>query len=213
MNNSSITIHQNTEIKAVIFDIGGVLIRTEDRSHRNRLEDRLGLDRGESEILVFNGEMGRKAQMGEITSAELYDWIQSHLNLDDAGIKQFKHEFWAGDRLDSELVEFIKTLKLKYTVCVISNFMDALPQMLSTEFPAADAFHFIVVSAHIGIMKPSPAIFQYTLNLLNLQPEETVFIDDFQHNIAGCQQLGMHGIHFKPHLNLKESLEAIGVKI
>ena len=200
-------------IKAIIFDIGGVLIRTHDRSHRNNLEDRLGLPRGESEILVFNGEMGRKAQHGEISSAELYGWIQTHLKLDDAGIAQFKYEFWAGDQLDVDLVNYIRQLRKKYTVCVISNFMDELPHMLKTDFPAADAFHFTVVSAHVGVMKPNPFIFEYTLKLLNLQPEETVFIDDFQHNIDGCKAVGMHGILFKPNIDLKVSLEEIGVTI
>lgn len=203
----------NNEIKAVVFDIGGVLIRTEDRSHRNNLEDRLGLDRGEAEILIFNGEMGRKAQIGEISSAELYASVQSHLDLDNAGIKRFKNEFWAGDRLDSKLVEFIRQLKQKYTVCVISNFMDALPNMLKTDYPAADAFHFTVVSAHVGVMKPAPEIFEYTLRLLNLRPEETVFIDDFQQNIEGCQAVGMHGIHFSPNIDLKAKLEELGVRV
>lgn len=206
-------MNNQPEIKAIIFDIGGVLIRTEDRSHRNNLEKRLGLEPGESEILVFNGEMGRKAQHGEISSAELYSWIQKHLGLDDAGIAQFKHEFWAGDRLDTELIDFIKSLREKYTVCVISNFMDALPAMLKTEYPAADAFHFTVVSAHVGIMKPDPRIFEYTIKLLNLRPEETIFIDDFQHNIDGCQAVGMHGIHFKPHENLKQKLKEYGVML
>ncbi|MEZ4831384.1 MAG: hypothetical protein R2873_05145 [Caldilineaceae bacterium] len=40
-------------IKAVIFDVGGVLIRTEDPSPRRRLEDRLGLAPGQAEFIVF----------------------------------------------------------------------------------------------------------------------------------------------------------------
>lgn len=201
------------EIKAIVFDIGGVLIRTEDRSHRNHLEDRLGLERGESELLVFNGEMGRRAQHGKITSAELYSWIQTHLGLDEAGIAQFKQEFWAGDQLDTDLVDYIRQLRTKYTTCVISNFMDALPSMLKTDYPAADAFHFTVVSAHVGVMKPHPHIFEYTLQLLNLRPEEAVFIDDFPHNIKGCEAVGMHGIWFQPGMDMKAKLEELGVKL
>lgn len=204
---------KSEKIKAIIFDIGGVLIRTEDRSYRNSLEDRLGLQRGESELLVFNGEMGKKAQMGEITSADLYRSIQSRLNLDAAGLTRFKQEFWGGDRLDNELVEFIRQLKQRYTVCVISNFMDALPDMLKSDYPAADAFHFTVVSADVGVMKPAADIFEYTLRLLNLRPEETVFIDDFQHNIDGCRAVGMHGIHFSPDIDLKAELAKLGVAV
>ncbi|MEZ4633989.1 MAG: hypothetical protein R2856_03260 [Caldilineaceae bacterium] len=46
-------------IKAVIFDVGGVLIRTEDPSPRRRLEDRSGLAPGQAEFIVFNSERGR----------------------------------------------------------------------------------------------------------------------------------------------------------
>ena len=48
-------------IKAVIFDVGGVLIRTVDRRGRDALEARLGLAHGESEQIVFNSEPGQKA--------------------------------------------------------------------------------------------------------------------------------------------------------
>ena len=125
----------------------------------------------------------------------------------------FEREFWGGDQLDTDVVDFIRQLKAKYTLCIISNFMDALPQMLKSSYPAADAFHFTVVSAHVGVMKPAPEIFEYTLRLLNLRPEETVFIDDFQHNIDGCRAVGMHGIHFTPTIDLKAKLEELGVTL
>ncbi|MDQ3248638.1 MAG: hypothetical protein M3Q45_05450 [Chloroflexota bacterium] len=59
-------------IKALIFDVGGVLVRTVDRTHRNALEERLGLHAGESESIVFNSDMGTKAQQGAITTPELW---------------------------------------------------------------------------------------------------------------------------------------------
>ena len=68
-------------IKAIIFDIGGVLLRTEDRSPRQQLEKRLGLAAGEAEFLVFNSEMGQMAQNGAITDGELWTWVGEHLNL------------------------------------------------------------------------------------------------------------------------------------
>ena len=201
-------------IKAIVFDVGGVLIRTEDgRKSRNELEASLGLPQGESEMLVFNGEMGRNAQLGNVTSDALYRWIGEHLKLDEAGLQRFKTAFWAGDRLDTELVDYIRRLKTAYTTCIISNYMDALPHMLKTDYPAADAFHFTVVSAHVGVMKPDPTIFEYTLRLLNLRPEETVFIDDFMHNIEGCRQVGMHGIHFTPQTDLVAELGRLGVTL
>ncbi|MEM7798760.1 MAG: HAD family phosphatase [Chloroflexota bacterium] len=198
-------------IKAIIFDVGGVLIRTEDRSFRAKLEEDHGLEPGESEIMVFNGKAGKNAQLGFVTSDELYATIQGHLGLDQAGIEAFKAGFWGGDRLDTDLIDYIRSLKSNYTTAIISNFMDALPQMLKTDYPAADAFHFTVVSAHVGIMKPDPEIFEYTLQLLNLEPEETVFIDDFEHNVEGCRAVGMHGIHFQAGVDVPAELAKLGV--
>ncbi|MFZ1772004.1 MAG: hypothetical protein WAU00_22525, partial [Caldilinea sp.] len=63
-------------IKAVIFDVGGVLVRTEDPAPRRRLEEQLGLQPGEAEYLVYNSEMGQQAQRGELAAAELWGWLQ-----------------------------------------------------------------------------------------------------------------------------------------
>jgi len=51
-------------IKAVIFDVGGVLIRTVDHNYRRKWEKQLGLAKGESEEIVFNSDMGLRAQRG-----------------------------------------------------------------------------------------------------------------------------------------------------
>ena len=98
-------------IKAVIFDVGGVLVRTMNRNGRNRLEARLGLAPGESEQIFFNSEMGTKAQTGHITSAEHLQWLQSHLNLSDSELNDFQRDFWDGDKLDTDLVDFIRQLQ------------------------------------------------------------------------------------------------------
>ena len=84
-------------IEAVIFDVGGVLLRTEDRAPRQQWEAQLGLPAGGAEALVFNSEMGQKAQRGEVTEAELWRWIGDHLNLSAEETAAFRTGFWAGD--------------------------------------------------------------------------------------------------------------------
>ena len=87
-------------IKAIIFDIGGVLIRTEDKAPRAALEVRLGLPPGAAEQIVLNSEMGRKAQLGQHSATEQWAWVQQHLGLSAAELEIFRTEFWAGDRID-----------------------------------------------------------------------------------------------------------------
>ena len=200
-------------IKAIIFDVGGVLVRTADRAGRNALEQRLGLKPGESEFIVFNSEMGTKAQQGAITNAELWAWIQEHLQLNEEEFSAFRRDFWAGDQLDTTLVEMIRQLRARYQTAIISNATDNLRETLTINYPMADAFDLIVGSAYEKVMKPDPRIFERTLARLDRQPNEAVFIDDFAHNIAGARAVGMQAIHFTPELDLVVELAKLGVEL
>ncbi|MEJ2749321.1 MAG: HAD family phosphatase [Anaerolineae bacterium] len=198
-------------IKAIIFDVGGVLIRTIDHSPRRQWEQKLGLAEGESEQIVFNSEIGQKAQRGAVTDEALWTWVGQRLNLSPTDLAAFRNDFWAGDALDSELVDFIRRLRPAYQTAVISNATDALYDSLVNQHKIADAFVLIVASAREKIMKPAPEIFQRTLQRLKRQPEEAVFIDDFAHNIQAAQALGWHTIHFQPGTNVPAALAKLGV--
>jgi epoxide hydrolase-like predicted phosphatase len=204
-------MHTNI-IQAVIFDVGGVLLRTEDRSVRRRLEQRLGLGEGEAEFLVFNSEHGRKAQLGLTSAAEHWSWLAQRLGLNEIELAQFQHEFWGGDRLDEHLIQMIRSLRSVYQIAIISNAMDDLHDLLTRKYPIADAFDLIVGSAYEHVMKPDAVIFERTLQRLGCQPQEAVFIDDFAHNVEGARRLGLQAIHYQPGLDLAEELERLGVR-
>jgi putative hydrolase of the HAD superfamily len=198
-------------IKAVIFDVGGVLVRTEDRTPRQALEARLGLQPGEAEYLVYNSEMGRKAQRGEVTAAGLWRWIQARFRFDDGEVETFRREFWGGDRLNAPLLNLVQRLRSRYQTAIISNAMDDLLHTLTVIYPMADAFDLIVGSAYERVMKPAPEIFLRTLARLGRQPAEAIFIDDFAHNVDGARAVGMAAIHYTPDLDVAAALAAYGV--
>jgi len=199
-------------IKAIIFDVGGVLIRTESRIPRANLEARLGLAPGASELLVFNGPMGMQAQTGAITSQALWASVAQELALDEAGLASFRSDFFGGDLLDLELLDLVRRLHLHYQTAIISNAMDDLLEVVTNRYPLAGAFDLIVGSAYQKVMKPAPEIFLWTLAQLGRQPNEAVFIDDFAHNIAGAQAVGMAAIHYQPGIDLAAELAKLGVR-
>lgn len=198
-------------IKAIIFDVGGVLIRTHDHSPRRQWEQKLGLAEWESEQIVFNSEMGQRAQCGDVTDEALWNWVGQRLNLSTADLAAFQADFWAGDALDTGLVGFIRRLRPAYQTAIISNATDGLHDSLANQHKIADAFDLIVGSAREKVMKPAPEIFQRTLQRLGRLPEEAVFIDDFAHNIQAAQALGWQTIHFRPGTNVPAELEKLGV--
>ncbi len=199
------------DIKAIIFDFGGVLARTADRSSRQNLERRLGLAEWESEKIVFNSEMGQKAQRGEVTNQALWQFVADRLSLSPEELERFQKEFWGGDVLDEGLVDLIRTLKANYTTALISNATDGLRQTLTGKYPIADAFDLIVISAEEKTMKPGPEIYLRTLDRLGVKAAESVFIDDFAENIAAARDLGMYAIHFNPSVDVDAELKKLGV--
>lgn len=198
-------------IQALIFDVGGVLVRTVDRSRRAILEQELGLVKGQTDETVFNSAMGQAAQRGEVTSSDLWAWVRADFGLDKIGLGHFQHEFWAGDRVNEELVALIRSLRPRYQTAIISNFMDDLRRSLHEEYPIADAFDLIVISAEEKVMKPDPLIFQRTIERLGRRPEECVFVDDFLHNVEGARALGMHAIHYREGVDMEQELRKLAV--
>ena len=200
-------------IKAIIFDFGGVLLRTENLNGRLKWEQKLGLGYRQAEEIVFNSEMGRKAQHGEISYSELWQWVGDHFQLTPEELKQFETNFWAGDVLDQDLVQLIRDLQKNYKTALISNAFNDLRDTLENTFHIADIFDVIVISSEEGVMKPKPDLYEITLKQLNVAAEEAVFIDDFTHNIEGAQAVGMAGIHFQPDINLAAKLGELGVNV
>ena len=200
-------------IKAILFDVGGVLLRTFDQGPRQRWEKRLGLPPGGLEALVLNSERGHMAQRGEVTEEEHWQWVGHTLQLPAADLDQFRRDFWAGDRLDSGLVRDIRRLRRGYRTGIISNAFDGLRHVLHTQYPIADAFDEIVVSAEEGIMKPDARIFERALSRIGCGPQEAVFIDDMAANVAGARAVGLAAVHFTSDVDLLAQLSLLSVVV
>ena len=199
----------SSPIRAVLWDVGGVLVRTFDHSGRQTWERRLGLPPGGAEAIVLNSQMGHLAQRGEITNEELWAWVGDHLALGDE-LEVFRRDFWRGDRLDESLVALIRRLRPRYQTAVISNATDALRATLQ-DYGLLNEFDLVVGSAYEGIMKPQPAIYERALVRLGRSAEEAVFIDDAPSNIAGALAVGLRAIHFTPTVDLASELQRLGV--
>lgn len=198
-------------IKAIIFDVGGVLIRTQDHRPRRAWEEELGLHPGESERIVFASNAGTSAQLGKLGNEELWNWIGRRLQLDDGQLWRFRTDFWSGDVLDTALVSLIRSLRARYQTAIISNATNDLRRQLREEYQIAEAFDLIVCSAEEKIMKPDPDIYRRALSRLQRKPDETIFIDDALENTAAARNIGMHAIHFQEGLDLPERLSQLGV--
>ncbi len=185
-----------TDIAAVLWDLGGVILKTEDTSHREVWEKRFDLEPWGLEKLVFGNKVSRQASGGEASVDDIWEYVQDQLGLVDEDMAGFKKDFFAGDEIDQDLMDFIRSIKKNMKSGMITNAWPGMRHYIEEVWNIADAFDVIVVSAEVNLVKPHPEIFNLALEQLELDPEETIFIDDFIENVQGAEAIGMTGIHF-----------------
>lgn len=196
-------------IKAIIFDLGGVLLRTADFSPRDSLAIRLGMSRHELEDFIFGGESGERAQRGEITVQEHWENLQLQINCSPQDFKALLDEFFAKDELDQELIGYVRTLHKTYKTALLSNAWDDLRQVIAEKWNFEDAFDTMIISAEVNLAKPDPRIFLLALERLSVDADQAIFVDDFQTNVDGAMAVGLHGIHFHTAQQMRSDLDQL----
>lgn len=183
-------------IRAIFFDFGGVILRTEYQAPRQQLAERFNMEYEDIDKAVFGSPSARRASIGEITEGAHWKEIGKRFKLSDADLKAFEESFFAGDVIDRDFVEYIDSLRPKYHVGLISNAWSGLREYITKE-KIIPAFDSITISAEVGAAKPDAKIFQVALEQAGVKAEEAVFVDDFQVNIDACEAMGMKGVLFK----------------
>lgn len=185
-------------IKAVIFDMGGVILRTMDRSTRTTLAAHFGLSCDDLEIFVFGNDTAAKATLGAIPEEAHWQAVGAHFGLDDKQMIDFQMKFWDGDAIDQELRRFIDSLRPKHHTALLSNAFGNARTMLNTSFPGTlEVFDTIIFSAEVGLAKPDPRIYHLVLDKVQVEPSEAIFVDDVRANIDAANSVGIHGIRFQ----------------
>ncbi|MBQ9748844.1 MAG: HAD family phosphatase [Clostridia bacterium] len=104
----------------------------------------------------------------------------------------------------------VRGVKEYCDVYLLSNFNKKLRNELY-KIPVLADFDALVISAEIGMTKPSEGIYRYLLDTYGLDADECLFVDDNAANIAGCEAVGIRGYLFDGDVEkLAEYLRLIG---
>ena len=200
-------------IKAVVFDVGGVLkSETSEDVHRDIME-----------TLGINEEQHNNAaqtlvpllQRGEITEPEFWKRFVTQINpprplpAQSLWVREFEQPYYVFEDV-FEIVETLKGRGLK--VAVLSNTIEPHAK-INRDKGLYDSFAEVVLSNEVGLAKPDRAIYQLMLERLHEPPEAVVFIDDRAENVSAAIAAGIHGIRFKSAAQLRKDLRALGLDI
>lgn len=200
-------------IKAVVFDVGGVLALHKNNSlsvHTSIAKKlHISVDQWFDAIDVTY----TKSIYGRISEKKLLDIFSKNLNVGKEKIKkivvdEYKKEFTQ----NKELYNFAFNLKKKgYKIAILSDQWHLskraviLPKYMKK-------FDVVILSCDIGMRKPSLKIFRYAIKKLRLKAHEIVFIDNQKWNIAPAKKLRMKTILYKNNKQLFKALSAWGIR-
>ena len=203
-----------SDIEAIIFDFGGVLVPFSQMDSLKEQEARLGLQPGKLAETLWQSPDWRQAEVGAITDEEYWRRAGARLGLHTPeAIRCFQQDLFRDAKTDRRMADLVRWLRGQYRTGLLSNASDVLPRLLGERYGLDGLFDVEVISALVGLAKPDPAIYQLALERLGTAPEATVFVDDYELNVEAAAALGIQAIHFVGYEALIPALEKQGVML
>lgn len=191
-------------VRAVFFDIGGILEITPDTGWRKRW-DASGIL--ESPALE---DVWRAGAVGRIAVDEAERRIAEIFRLDRAGLEALMAEMWAEylGELNVELMDYFRALRRRYKTGIISNSFVGATEREEARYAFSSACDDIVYSHEVGVEKPDARIFEIALSRLRVRPEESVFLDDVAGHVEAARALGMRAILYESNAQAIAAVDA-----
>lgn len=201
------------KLRAVIFDIGRVLIRVDLGRAMQGLATGTSLSPAELWSAIEKDPHWRDWQEGRMTAR---DW-HLHLAKKLGGGLTFEEFTDAWNRaLDPVPIleqAMLEKLAANYRLALLSNTDPIHVAHIEKSYTFVKLFPVRIYSCAVGASKPDPLIFREALRALKVQAAEAAFIDDVEAYARAATGLGLIGIQFKSPEQLAEELAACGVHL
>ena len=190
-------------IKTIIFDFGGVITNSPIEAFK-LLEEKHGYDKGIITNINMNNPDNNawaKSERGEIDiNTFLEEFEKEALSIGQKiNAKEILQQLYGS--LRKNMINKIKLLSnsKKYKLICLTNVLKGVDIFTPKERVEAvknvmSYFDIIYESYKLNMRKPEARIYQYILKELNIEPQETVFLDDLGMNLKSARQLGINTI-------------------
>lgn len=201
------------KFRAIIFDIGRVLIRVDVGRALSGLAQGITLSPEEIWSALQKDPRWLDWQEGRLSPR---DW-HSHVTRKLGGtltLEQFT-EIW-NRSLDPQPIQdsgFLKKLGQRYRLAVLSNTDPLHVAHMESTYDFLNLFSFRIYSCTLGVSKPNPLIYKEALCACKVSAEEAIYIDDVAAYAEAAQGLGMAGIVFRSPEQLQADLRQLGVDV
>jgi FMN phosphatase YigB (HAD superfamily) len=199
-------------IKAVIFDLGRVIVPFDFNRGYSKLAPLCGIPAAEIPGRIAPTGLVERFESGGIEPHDFVRELSKHLNL-DASYENFC-EIWSSIFLPDTLISesMIEGIGRNYRLVLLSNTNAIHFEMLRENYPVLRHFDSLVLSYEVGAMKPLPLIYQRAIEAAGCLPEECFFTDDMPAYVEGARAQGIDAVQFESAAQIEVELRKRGVK-
>lgn len=199
-------------IRAVLFDIGGVLTSSPVVAIREYAL-REGIDYSVLGPMIADHDRAwSRWERSEISSAQFLEAFEREgrergITFSARGVMDAA---FGGQAARPEMINVVRFLRGRVRLGAITNNVIREEQALERERPFVmeELFEVVIESSKVGLRKPDPRIYHLACESLGVTPPESAFLDDIGANLKGARALGMTTIRVDHTLSAIEELEA-----
>jgi 3-isopropylmalate/(R)-2-methylmalate dehydratase large subunit len=176
-------------IKNIVLDLGGVLFH----GRYEFLAKITGLNIKEAEKTYFSSKL-------DTHEVEFWQEIAREFNLTQNPEELLEDSKKHGNTLRADILEFVTKHQGEFDFYYLTN---TTPEKLERfkQNPVYKLFKNGMADCEVGLSKPDPEIFKLLLQKFDLEPEKTLFVDDFSQNAEAANKMGMVGIYYEPSIS------------
>lgn len=194
-------------MRTIIFDWGGVCTYGHFlKNFAKSLSERCGLE-AETIESTFR-ELEYPYETGKISPEQFWNKFKNRLSL-NMKIEDIRQVFLKSDTPNQKILDFILELKSKYKIVLLTNNYEDVFSYIKRDCVLDKYFDHTFSSSEIKHKKPEKEAFEYVINKLRVNPEETVFVDNSEKNVVGAKKLDFKTILFKDLASFKKELSKI----
>jgi 2-haloacid dehalogenase len=202
-----------SNIKSVVFDIGGVLIDWNPRHlYRKIFKSEEEMERFLSEICTYEWNVQQDGgKTFRVATAELSAKYPEYS--DKIAMYYGRWEEMLGGELKDTVDIFNELKSAGMPLYALSNWShEAFPSAYE-RYDFMKQFDGIVVSGYEKLLKPDHAIYRVLMSRYNVNPPESVYIDDNKDNVTAAAELGFNAIHYCSSEQLRKELRTLGLRV
>jgi putative hydrolase of the HAD superfamily len=198
--------------RAIIFDIGRVLIRVNVAKAMTGLADGVPLSPEEIWSALEKDPRWKDWQEGRMSPQDWHLHVSRRLG-SKLSFEQFV-EVWNRALDPTPIIEeaILEKLGKKYRLAVLSNTDPLHVAHLEKTYGFLRLFPTRIYSCRVSASKPNPIIYKEALEACKVRAQEAVYVDDIPAYAQAATQLGMHGIVFRSPEQLQSDLRALDVE-